>query len=129
MAWEYRSWLQQITCPNVGAIASGFLRHRTKGKNKLFRYIGENEQTWLSTPPWQLQTPIKMFIFRVCVLLEIESRPLYMLGKSLTIELYAPKICTMGNSYILLVPFRIKCTHFMIMLLVLRTDEQTFNSH
>lgn len=32
----------------------------------------------------------------VCVLLETEPRTLYMLGKSLTIELYAPKICTMG---------------------------------
>lgn len=84
---------------------------------------------WLSAPPWQLQTPIKMFIFFVCVLLEIEPRTLYMLGKSLTIELHAPKICTMGNSYILLVPFRIKCTHFMTMLLVLRMDEQTFSGH
>lgn len=82
--------------PNVGVIASGIFRHRTKVKNKFFRYTGENEQIWLSTPPWQLQTPIKMFILYVCVLLETESRTLYMLGKSLSIELYAPKICTMG---------------------------------
>lgn len=91
MAWEYRSRLQQITCPSVGAIASGFHRHRTKVNNKFLSYTGENEQIWLSTPPWQLQTPIKMFIFFMCVLLEIEPRTLYMLGESLTIELYAPK--------------------------------------
>lgn len=53
--------------PNVGAIASGLFRHRTKVKNKFFRYTGENEQIWLSTPPWQLQTPIKMFTLYVCV--------------------------------------------------------------